>query len=129
MKVLLQEACIHDEVLFSSFLNRLFNTLSWSMTEFSVSIREMQESYQVYFLLFSGVWIYKLVHCNSDLLSNRSYGSLLSQFTCNPFLVLNFVVLSGSVSHCRSLETSACTIGIIVKSILHNEALLVPTSI
>ncbi|KAG1334510.1 E3 ubiquitin-protein ligase RKP [Cocos nucifera] len=46
-QVLLREACVHDEVLFSSFLNRLFNTLSWSMTEFSVSIREMQESYQV----------------------------------------------------------------------------------
>ncbi|GJS59878.1 hypothetical protein Tco_0654662 [Tanacetum coccineum] len=26
-----------------AFLNRLFNTLSWAMTEFSVSIREMQE--------------------------------------------------------------------------------------
>ncbi|XP_008810251.2 E3 ubiquitin-protein ligase RKP isoform X1 [Phoenix dactylifera] len=46
-QVLLREACVHDEVLFSSFLNRLFNTLSWSMTEFSVSIREMQESYQI----------------------------------------------------------------------------------
>ncbi|KAI3842213.1 hypothetical protein MKW98_026003 [Papaver atlanticum] len=44
---LLREACIHDEVLLSAFLNRLFNTLSWSMTEFSVSVREMQEKYQV----------------------------------------------------------------------------------
>lgn len=44
---LLKEACINDEGLFSSFLNRLFNTLSWTMTEFSVSIREMQEKYQV----------------------------------------------------------------------------------
>ncbi|KAI3866184.1 hypothetical protein MKX03_014910, partial [Papaver bracteatum] len=42
---LLCEACIHDEVLLSAFLNRLFNTLSWSMTEFSVSVREMQEKY------------------------------------------------------------------------------------
>ncbi|XP_059431875.1 E3 ubiquitin-protein ligase RKP isoform X2 [Corylus avellana] len=44
---LLQEACINDEELFSAFLNRLFNTLSWTMTEFSVSIREMQEKFQV----------------------------------------------------------------------------------
>ncbi|KAJ6305383.1 hypothetical protein OIU78_020842 [Salix suchowensis] len=44
---LLREACINDEELFSAFLNRLFNTLSWTMTEFSVSIREMQEKYQV----------------------------------------------------------------------------------
>lgn len=44
---LLQEACINDKELFSAFLNRLFNTLSWTMTEFSVSIREMQEKFQV----------------------------------------------------------------------------------
>ncbi|KAJ8765528.1 hypothetical protein K2173_014650 [Erythroxylum novogranatense] len=44
---LLQEACINNADLFSAFLNRLFNTLSWTMTEFSVSIREMQEKYQV----------------------------------------------------------------------------------
>ncbi|GAV71431.1 SPRY domain-containing protein [Cephalotus follicularis] len=44
---LLRKACISDEGLFSAFLNRLFNTLSWTMTEFSVSIREMQEKYQV----------------------------------------------------------------------------------
>ncbi|PWA96579.1 B30.2/SPRY domain-containing protein [Artemisia annua] len=44
---LLREACIKDEELFSAFLNRLFNTLSWAMTEFSVSIREMQEKCQM----------------------------------------------------------------------------------
>ncbi|XP_021631707.1 E3 ubiquitin-protein ligase RKP-like isoform X11 [Manihot esculenta] len=44
---LLREACANDEELFSAFLNRLFNTLSWTMTEFSVSIREMQEKHQV----------------------------------------------------------------------------------
>ncbi|XP_068638077.1 E3 ubiquitin-protein ligase RKP-like [Aristolochia californica] len=48
---LLREACICDEELFSTFLNRLFNTLSWTMTEFSVSVREMQENYQVLDLL------------------------------------------------------------------------------
>ncbi|PKA56782.1 E3 ubiquitin-protein ligase RKP [Apostasia shenzhenica] len=46
-QVLLREVCIYDEGLFFSFLNRLFNTLSWTMTEFSVSIRDMQESTQV----------------------------------------------------------------------------------
>lgn len=40
---------MHDEELFSTFLNRLFNTLSWAMTEFSVSVREMQETYKVLF--------------------------------------------------------------------------------
>ncbi|KAM7523681.1 hypothetical protein LguiA_013583 [Lonicera macranthoides] len=44
---LLREACTLDEELFSGFLNRLFNTLSWAMTEFSFSIREMQEKYKV----------------------------------------------------------------------------------
>ncbi|KAF9609879.1 hypothetical protein IFM89_018964, partial [Coptis chinensis] len=43
---LLREACLHDKALLSAFLNRLFNTLSWTMTEFSVSVREMQEKYQ-----------------------------------------------------------------------------------
>ncbi|XP_057495256.1 retrovirus-related Pol polyprotein from transposon TNT 1-94 isoform X3 [Actinidia eriantha] len=43
---LLREACVHDEELFSAFLNRLFNTLSWAMTEFSISIREMQDKYK-----------------------------------------------------------------------------------
>uniref|UniRef100_A0A6V7QWM5 RING-type domain-containing protein n=1 Tax=Ananas comosus var. bracteatus TaxID=296719 RepID=A0A6V7QWM5_ANACO len=46
-QVLLREACIHDEELFSSFLNRLFNMLSWTMTEFSMSIREMQDNYEI----------------------------------------------------------------------------------
>ncbi|KAL8193907.1 hypothetical protein R6Q57_026149 [Mikania cordata] len=44
---LLRIACLEDEELFSAFLNRLFNTLSWAMTEFSVSIREMQEKGQI----------------------------------------------------------------------------------
>ncbi|XP_010526636.1 PREDICTED: E3 ubiquitin-protein ligase RKP [Tarenaya hassleriana] len=44
---LLRDACINDGELFSTFLNRLFNTLSWTMTEFSVSVREMQEKYQL----------------------------------------------------------------------------------
>ncbi|KAK9062272.1 hypothetical protein SSX86_019458 [Deinandra increscens subsp. villosa] len=44
---LLRDACLEDEELFSAFLNRLFNTLSWAMTEFSVSIREMQEKGQM----------------------------------------------------------------------------------
>ncbi|KAJ4732688.1 E3 ubiquitin-protein ligase RKP [Rhynchospora pubera] len=46
-QVLLRETCIHDEELFATFLNRLFNTLSWTMTEFSMSIREMQDKHNV----------------------------------------------------------------------------------
>jgi Kip1 ubiquitination-promoting complex protein 1 len=46
-QVLLRETCIHEQELFFSFLNRLFNTLSWTMTEFSMSIREMQDKHQV----------------------------------------------------------------------------------
>nr|CAB3455025.1 unnamed protein product [Digitaria exilis] len=46
-QVLLRETCIHEQELFLSFLNRLFNTLSWTMTEFSMSIREMQDKHQV----------------------------------------------------------------------------------
>ncbi|CAI0554663.1 unnamed protein product [Linum tenue] len=45
-QTLLKETCVGEEDLFSSFLNRLFNTLSWTMTEFSVSVREMQDKYQ-----------------------------------------------------------------------------------
>lgn len=59
-KVLLRETCIHEQELFFSFLNRLFNTLSWTMTEFSMSIREMQDKNQVDYLfllyLCSGSW-------------------------------------------------------------------------
>lgn len=43
---LLREACVQDKSLLSAFLNRLFNFLSWAMTEFSVSVREMQEKNQ-----------------------------------------------------------------------------------
>uniref|UniRef100_A0A0D6R5Y3 B30.2/SPRY domain-containing protein n=1 Tax=Araucaria cunninghamii TaxID=56994 RepID=A0A0D6R5Y3_ARACU len=46
-QALLRQKCIIDEKLFASFLNRLFNTLSWTVTEFSVSIKEMQEHHQV----------------------------------------------------------------------------------
>ncbi|KAJ3673347.1 hypothetical protein LUZ60_006721 [Juncus effusus] len=46
-QVLLRETCVHDQELFLSFLNRLFNTLSWTMTEFSMSIREMQDKHHV----------------------------------------------------------------------------------
>ncbi|XP_010681095.2 E3 ubiquitin-protein ligase RKP [Beta vulgaris subsp. vulgaris] len=44
---LLRDVCAEDEDLFAAFLNRLFNTLSWTMTEFSVFIREMQEKNHV----------------------------------------------------------------------------------
>ncbi|XP_002974307.2 E3 ubiquitin-protein ligase RKP [Selaginella moellendorffii] len=40
---LLREKCLKDEKLFASFLNRLFNTLNWTVSEFSVSIKEMHD--------------------------------------------------------------------------------------
>ncbi|KAL9254413.1 E3 ubiquitin-protein ligase RKP-like protein [Drosera capensis] len=43
---LLRDACTKDGELFATFLNHLFNILSWTITEFSVSVREMQEKYQ-----------------------------------------------------------------------------------
>jgi hypothetical protein len=46
-KVLLRETCIHEHDLFFYFLNRLFNTLNWTMTEFSMSIRAMQDKNHV----------------------------------------------------------------------------------
>ncbi|MCO5588942.1 hypothetical protein L7F22_042904 [Adiantum nelumboides] len=42
-QALLRDRCTQDEKLFSSFLNRLFNTLNWTITEFSVSMKELQE--------------------------------------------------------------------------------------
>ncbi|XP_073388310.1 E3 ubiquitin-protein ligase RKP [Physcomitrium patens] len=42
-QLLLKEKCMNDEKLFASFLNRLFNTLNWTITEFSITIKEMQE--------------------------------------------------------------------------------------
>uniref|UniRef100_A0A1D1Z8J2 RING-type E3 ubiquitin transferase n=1 Tax=Anthurium amnicola TaxID=1678845 RepID=A0A1D1Z8J2_9ARAE len=46
-QALVREACVQDEQLFCSFLNRLFNTLSLMMTEFSIMVREMQDNYPV----------------------------------------------------------------------------------
>lgn len=43
LQLLLKEKCMNDEKLFASFLNRLFNTLNWTITEFSITIKEMQE--------------------------------------------------------------------------------------
>ena len=40
---LLRKKCVEDEKLFSSFLNRLFNTLNWTITEWSVSMRDIRE--------------------------------------------------------------------------------------
>ncbi|XP_078432636.1 E3 ubiquitin-protein ligase RKP isoform X2 [Wolffia australiana] len=44
---LLQEACLDDEQLLPSFLNHLFNTLCMMITEFSILIRDSQDSYQL----------------------------------------------------------------------------------
>ncbi|XP_047329553.1 E3 ubiquitin-protein ligase RKP [Impatiens glandulifera] len=44
---LVRKACMEDEELFLIFINRLFNMLSWTMTEFSVLIRELLEKCKV----------------------------------------------------------------------------------
>eukprot|EP00271_Cylindrocystis_brebissonii_P008368 TRINITY_DN2256_c0_g1_i2.p1 TRINITY_DN2256_c0_g1~~TRINITY_DN2256_c0_g1_i2.p1 ORF type:complete len:466 (-),score=99.89 TRINITY_DN2256_c0_g1_i2:514-1911(-) len=43
---LLRMKCLEDEPLISSFLNRLFNTLTWTVTEFSVAAKEVQDAYE-----------------------------------------------------------------------------------
>lgn len=40
---ILHDTCKDDAELFSSFLNRLFNTLNWTITEFGVSLKEIKE--------------------------------------------------------------------------------------
>eukprot|EP00898_Chlorokybus_atmophyticus_P004629 jgi/Chlat1/5167/Chrsp33S05151 len=41
---LLSQSCSAEDKLFSAFLNRLFNTLNWTITEFSVTMKEMQDA-------------------------------------------------------------------------------------
>jgi Kip1 ubiquitination-promoting complex protein 1 len=36
------DTCKGNSTLFSSFLNRIFNTLNWTITEFSVAMKEIQ---------------------------------------------------------------------------------------
>eukprot|EP00245_Coleochaete_scutata_P018512 TRINITY_DN967_c1_g2_i1.p1 TRINITY_DN967_c1_g2~~TRINITY_DN967_c1_g2_i1.p1 ORF type:complete len:984 (+),score=172.68 TRINITY_DN967_c1_g2_i1:39-2954(+) len=40
---LLRQKCEKDEQLFAGFLNRLFNTLNWTITEFSVCLKEIKD--------------------------------------------------------------------------------------
>jgi len=40
---ILHDTCKDDIEMFSSFLNRLFNTLNWTITEFGVSLKEIKE--------------------------------------------------------------------------------------
>lgn len=41
---LLKKKCMDDPELLGTFVNRLFNTLNWTVTEFSVAVKEMQDS-------------------------------------------------------------------------------------
>lgn len=41
---LVMDACKADGALLSGFLNRLFNTLNWTITEFSVALKEMHDA-------------------------------------------------------------------------------------
>lgn len=61
---LLRDVCAEDEELFAAFLNRLFNTLSWTMTEFSVLIREMQEKNHVWEFLQKNCGVMFNLSCN-----------------------------------------------------------------
>ncbi|KAK3240182.1 hypothetical protein CYMTET_49961, partial [Cymbomonas tetramitiformis] len=38
------DTCHEQPLLFSSFTNRIFNTLNWTITEFSVAMKEMQDA-------------------------------------------------------------------------------------
>lgn len=40
---LIKDTIAADDALASSFLNRLFNMLNWTVTEFSVAMKEMQD--------------------------------------------------------------------------------------
>ena len=40
---LIVDACISDSKLLAQFLDRLFNTLNWTITEFSVAMKEMMD--------------------------------------------------------------------------------------
>lgn len=71
---LLRDVCAEDEELFSAFLNRLFNTLSWTMTEFSVNIREMLEK-------------------NHILEFQQRKCSVIFDLSCNLARILEFVTL------------------------------------
>lgn len=39
---LLKEVCTQKPEVFNAFLNRLFNTLNWTITEFTVSCKELR---------------------------------------------------------------------------------------
>ena len=39
---MLYKTCQEDSALFDAFLNRIFNTLNWTITEFSVAMKEIQ---------------------------------------------------------------------------------------
>ncbi|KAL5703827.1 RING-type E3 ubiquitin transferase [Ranunculus cassubicifolius] len=91
---LLREECLNDKALLSAFLNRLFNTLSWTMTEFSVSVREMQEKHQVW--------------QGSELQQRKC--SVIFEILCNLSRILEFCTreipqafLSGSDTNLRRL--------------------------
>eukprot|EP00850_Spirogloea_muscicola_P003185 SM000012S25447 [mRNA] locus=s12:1115664:1123627:- [translate_table: standard] len=43
-QALLRDNCRENEKLFLAFLNQLFNTLNWTVTEFSAAIKEMQDT-------------------------------------------------------------------------------------
>lgn len=87
-QVLLREICIHNEELFSSFLNRLFNTLSWTMTEFSVSIREMQDNHQTADLQQRKCGVIFDISCNLARVLEFCTREIPQAFLCGPVMNL-----------------------------------------
>ncbi|GBG60376.1 hypothetical protein CBR_g4334 [Chara braunii] len=72
---LLQKKCTSDEKLFASFLNRLFNMLTWTVMEFSVAMKEVQD----------------VVNQRTDTLQRRCI--VMFELSCNMERVLEFLTL------------------------------------
>lgn len=86
-QALLRGRCIQDEKLFSSFLNRLFNTLNWTITEFSVSMKELQdqsEQRQVPDLQQRKCSIMFELSCNLEKILEFFTRELPQAFLCGP---------------------------------------------
>lgn len=90
---LLKEKCMSDEKLFASFLNRLFNTLNWTITEFSVAIKEMQEHSDLRqvlpFYIFLVPTIFSEIGFMKNILSMHNLSQLHNAFfgRLDPFYV------------------------------------------
>eukprot|EP00252_Welwitschia_mirabilis_P021316 TRINITY_DN5440_c0_g1_i1.p1 TRINITY_DN5440_c0_g1~~TRINITY_DN5440_c0_g1_i1.p1 ORF type:complete len:1320 (-),score=231.72 TRINITY_DN5440_c0_g1_i1:184-4143(-) len=104
-QVLLREKCMLDEKLFACFLNRLFNTLSWTVTEFSVSLKEMQEHPQLQDLQQKKCAIIFELLCNLARLLELFTCEVPQAFLCGP--ATNMIRLAELTVFVLSLTTSS----------------------